>query len=186
MTGDFFSTHLGIQIVTILVGLVLLIWGRKLFWLAVGVIGFVTGLALAFQWTQAEPGWVVVLIALLAGVIGAVLASLAQKIAVGVAGFLTGGYAAAWLAQLAGIRPDPWVWILLIIGGIIGAGIALSLLEPALIGLTALAGAALVAQAIRAGPVISALVFVVLLVVGVVIQVKMLSQKHEVDEQDSR
>jgi hypothetical protein len=179
MAENFLATHIGIQIITIIAGLALLVLGRKLFWLGVGVIGFMVGLSLTLQWADNRTGWVVIIVAVLAGIIGAALASLAQKIAIGLAGFLLGGYMVAWLLQLLAIRPEMWMWVLLIIGGIIGAVTALSLLEPALIGLTAVAGATLVAQALNFGPVISALLFVALLVIGVIIQAKMLPQSRE-------
>ena len=178
MAENFLATHAGIQIITVIAGLALLALGRKLFWLGVGIIGFMVGLTLALQWADNRTGWVVIIVAVLAGIIGAVLASLAQKIAVGLAGFLLGGYMVAWVLQLLGIRLEVWMWVLLIIGGIVGAVIALSLLEPALIGLTAVAGATLVAQALNFGPIISVLLFVILLVIGIVIQAKMLPQSR--------
>jgi hypothetical protein len=180
MANNFLSIH---PVIMIVAGLALLVLGRKLFWLSVGVVGFLAGLWLALQWLNNEPMWLVIVIAVAVGFVGAILAIVAQKIAVGLAGFLLGGYAAAWLVYLVGLHPAAWAWILLIGGGIIGAVLALSLLEPALIGLTAVAGASLVVQAINTGPVVSALVFVVLLAVGVVIQVKTLPEKHEVSEQ---
>jgi hypothetical protein len=48
-------TNPGTQIVTILVGIVVLIAGRRLFWLFVGVVGFVAGLSLAFQLLADQP-----------------------------------------------------------------------------------------------------------------------------------
>jgi hypothetical protein len=46
MAEDFFLTNPGTQIISILVGIAVLTLGRKLFWLAVGVVGFILGLSL--------------------------------------------------------------------------------------------------------------------------------------------
>jgi hypothetical protein len=55
--------------------------------------------------------------------------------------------------------------------------LALSLLEYALIGISALIGAALIVQALNLNDVITAVLFVSLLIVGIVIQGKMLAEK---------
>ncbi|MBN1221355.1 MAG: DUF4203 domain-containing protein [Anaerolineae bacterium] len=177
MVADFFSSNLGLQIFFILVGLAVLTLGRKLFWLAVAALGFVLGLGLGIQLTHGQADWVVLVVALFVGGLGALLALLAQKIAVGVAGFLLGGYLATWLLQLLGFEPGQWVWILFIIGGIIGLILALSLLEMALIALTALIGASLIVRALQLSPALTGVLFLALLVVGVVVQAKMLAEK---------
>ena len=79
-------------LVTLVVGVAMLFLGRKLFWLLVGVIGFLIGLMVATDLFQAQPEWIILLVALVGGVIGALLALFVQNIAVAAAGFLLGGY----------------------------------------------------------------------------------------------
>ncbi len=166
-----------IQLVTILVGFLVLAVGRKLFWVFVGAVGFVVGLFLSAELLGGQPDWVLLVIALLAGVVGAVLAVLLQKVAVVIAGFIAGGYALLWLLQAFPFDPGQlFVWLLFIIGGIIGAILATFLFAVALIALSVVVGATLIVQAFNFGPMISALLFVVLLVVGLVVQTQVWQQ----------
>ena len=177
MAEDFFLTNPGTQIISILIGIVVLTLGRKLFWLAVGVVGFILGLSLVVRYMGGQPDWVILVTALVAGGIGALLAVLVQKVAAGVAGFLLGGYIAVWLLQLFELDLNQWAWLFFIIGGIIGIILILSLLELALIILSSLAGATLIVQAIPFSSLVAGLLFLTLLVVGIVIQARMLPEE---------
>src|SRR6266446_1724973 len=70
----------------LLVGLVLLVYGRRLYWLFVAGIGFLTGLALAPRLLVGQPEWMILLVALILALIGALLAVVAQKFVVGLVG----------------------------------------------------------------------------------------------------
>jgi hypothetical protein len=177
MADNFFLTNPGTQIISILVGIAVLTLGRKLFWLAVGVVGFILGLSLVVQYMSGQPDWVILITALVAGGIGALLAILAQKVAAGVAGFLLGGYIATWLLQLFELNLNQWTWLFFIIGGILGIILVLSLLELALIVLSSLAGATLIVQATHFSPLVTGLLFLALLVVGIVIQARTLPEE---------
>lgn len=165
------------QIIVILVGVIVLTMGRKLFWLAVAAIGFILGLSLGIHLTGGQADWIVLIVALFVGGLGALLAVLAQKIATAAAGFLLGGYLTTWLWQLLGFELNEWAWLLFIIGGIISLILVLSLLEVALIALSSIIGASLIVGALDLNPAIIGLVFLVLLGVGIVLQAKMLSKK---------
>jgi hypothetical protein len=177
MAEDFFLTNPGTQIISILVGIAVLTLGRKLFWLAVGVVGFILGLSLVVRYMSGQPDWVVLITALVVGGIGVLLAILVQRLAAGIAGFLLGGYLAVWLLQLFELNLNQWAWLFFIIGGIIGIILALSLFELALIVLSSLAGATLIVQAIHFSPLITSLLFLALLVVGIFIQARMLPEE---------
>jgi hypothetical protein len=157
-------------IINLLIGLALLLLGRKLFWLFVAVAGFVLGLVIAPLFLSGQPDWVVLLVAIGAGILGALLAVLVQEIAVAVAGFIFGGYALLSVLELASLNPGEWGWIVFIIGGIIGAALVLYLFDPALIVLSSLAGASLVSQALTLDPPVDLVVLVVLAAVGIAVQ----------------
>jgi hypothetical protein len=176
MIGHGLSSNLGIQILFFVVGLAVLLVGRKLFWLAVAALGFVLGLAVGFQLTDGQTDWLVLLVALLGGVIGAVLAIWLQKIAVAIAGLFLGGYLAVWLAEILGFSPTMWTWLIFIVGGIAGAILVLSLLEVALIGVTTLVGAALLVQVFPLSLAAATILFMALVIVGIVIQTQSLSR----------
>jgi peptidoglycan biosynthesis protein MviN/MurJ (putative lipid II flippase) len=157
----------------ILAGLALLTLGRRLFWLFVGLVGFVAGIVLATQFVQG-PEWEVLLIALAAGLLGVLFALVLQQAAVALAGFIAGGYLVITL--LNGLRWDAggphWAlyWTLAIVGGIVGAVLVLALFEWALIILSSLTGAVLIVQTIHPGTLLAAVLIAVLFIVGVIIQ----------------
>jgi hypothetical protein len=75
----------------ILIGLVLLFAGRRLFWLFVAGVGFASGYHYAQQiWVIHAP--ILVLISAIAvGAVGAIIAIFFQKVAIVIAGFAAGG-----------------------------------------------------------------------------------------------
>jgi Domain of unknown function (DUF4203) len=159
--------------VTLLVGLAVLLFGRRLFWLFVGAAGFAVGLHLAPRIFDG-PEWLVVVAALVLGILGAVLAIMFQWLAVGLGGFaagVQGGLAAASALRLDG----PWLWAAVFIAGIVVAALVLWLWDPALILLSALVGAALLTPLVPAPPVARPWVFLGLIVVGIVVQASLVS-----------
>lgn len=159
------------MIVRILVGMVLLFVGRRLFWFLVGFVGFVAGLSFGPQLFEGQPGWVLLLVAVVAGVLGALLALVLQRFAVGLAGFLIGGYLLAALAESLGLLANTSLsWIAYIIGGILGSLLTALLFEWALILLSALAGATLIVQSVQLTGIVQALLFLALLLIGVLVQ----------------
>jgi len=168
--------------VKILIGIVLLLWGRKVFWLFVAGIGFVVAMDLVtrlFAGPQAETMTLIALVAgLVAGVIGALLAIFLQRVAVGVAGFLAGGYIVLSFLEIVGAgEMTALSWVLAFVGGIIGLVLALVLLEWALIVLSSLSGAGLIAQSAGLNRSLAVLLFVVALIIGIVVQGRMLSRE---------
>jgi hypothetical protein len=174
---DFFTTNIGIRIITIVFGIAVLTLGRKLFWLATAVAGFILGLGLVIQSAPQLPDWLTLMVALLVGVIGAVLAVFVQKAAVGIAGLILGGYTLTSVLTIFDLGLGEWAWLLFIIGGILGLVLALALLEPALIVLSTLAGAILIVQAVNFSPLITGILFIGLLVVGFTVQSRMFDEK---------
>jgi ACR3 family arsenite efflux pump ArsB len=171
-------------LIFLLLGLLILLLGRQLFWLFVGAAGFVAGCALApilFP-HQGEP--FILVIGLVLGVVGILLAIFLQKIAVAVAGFAVGAFLAVELcAPLlggAGLHGGglriPGEWLCLLIGGILGAIAMLAFFNWALIILSSLDGAHLIIQglpAIRGIPPLGHyyfILFVILAIIGVAVQ----------------
>src|SRR6516164_9389471 len=98
--------NLSVPTVSVLVGVAILLLGRKLFWLFVAALGFVFGSQIAAQVThQPASAPVVLLVAIALGIVGAVLAILLQKIAIGVAGFIAGGRIALGLSAAVFAHP---------------------------------------------------------------------------------
>jgi hypothetical protein len=128
----------------IILGIALLIFGRVLYWLFIAIVGFLLGMELAQNLLADQQEWVRILVALGAGVLGALLAVFIQRLAFAIAGFFAGGYLAFLLALRLQNVGDPNIWS--IAGGIIGAIIAALLMDWAIIVLSSLAGAAAIAH----------------------------------------
>lgn len=156
--------------VRVVIGGLLLVLGRKLFWLFVAASGFAVGLTVATQLLHLQPEWVGLLVGLAVGALGALVAIFLQRLAVAVAGFLAGAYIAVSLASALGVTGTGTAWIILIIGGILGAALIAGIFEWALIGLSSLAGASLIVEGLHLASGTALLVGGLLFVVGVIIQ----------------
>ena len=158
----------------ILAGIGLLVLGRKLFWLFVGVLGFIWGIHAATAFFPGRPEWIVIAIALMAGVLGALIAVFVQWLAVGLAGFLAGGYIAARLLHVAALTTGNTYWIIFLIGGIIGLILIIILFGWALIILSSLVGAGLITENLSLSHSGALILFFVLAIAGILIQSRLL------------
>ena len=164
-------------VISLILGAALLMAGRKLFWLFVGAAGFVAGLQLATQFWQG-PELLAIVIGLVVGVVFALLAIFLQGVAIGVAGFLAGGYIFTVLAGMLGLDQGAFSWIVYLIGGIIGVLLVIFLFDWALITLSSLAGASLISQALPLSSGMGGVIFLALVIIGVVIQGSLLQRER--------
>lgn len=162
--------QISLPIISATVGAIVLLFGRKLFWLCVAAIGFAAGVELAPQLVH-EPSPILALtIAVVLGFIGALLALFLQKLAIAIAGFVAGGKLATALMTAFFAYQAQSYWIIFIIGGIIGALFLLMLFDWALIFISSLLGAYLICTALTLPTVGGVLLFVVLVLCGILIQ----------------
>lgn len=157
-------------ILEIVVGAALLLFGRKLFWLFVAALGFAAGIYFTSALIHNPPAWLALGVAILLGLIGAALALLVQKFAIGLAGFLAGGRLALSLAAAFIANPAAHDWITFVIGGAIGAILLLALFDWALIVLSSIEGARLIVGTLHLPHNGAMLAGVALAVAGIVIQ----------------
>jgi len=144
------SNTMGLAIAQIVVGLVMALFGRKLFWLFVAVGGFLVGWFFAPAiWdavrNDAMPDWARLVIGLVAAVILGFLAFKFTRIMVSVAGFFIIGAATVLAVDYFGgdvAQGTRNFWIAFGVGGVVGAIVMALLFDWALIVLTALFGAA--------------------------------------------
>ena len=151
----------------ILMGAALLVSGRKLFWLFVAAGGFVAGIQFATRVVHG-PEWLSIIIGLAVGIAFAVLAIFLRTFAIGLAGFFLGGSILSGIALTLGFERGGL--IIYIIGGILGIILVGMLFDWALISLSAFGGATLLVQGLDMARPASALAFIVLLIVGIVVQ----------------
>ena len=135
---------LGVAIAQIVVGLIQVLFGRRVIWLFVGIGGFLLGwfVAPAF-WDNIEL-WTRLVIGLVVGIVMAFLAYKFTRIMVAIAGFLVVGVATVLAVRyFGGSAPNGSrnFWIAFGCGGVVGAIVLGMFFSWALIVLTSLAGA---------------------------------------------
>jgi hypothetical protein len=148
------SMHFSVAIVGALIGVVILFFGRKLFWLCVAAVGFAAGVEIAPHLVH-EPS---------------PLLAFLQKIAIAVLGFLAGGKLAGSIAAAFFVQYAQYSTIIFVVGGIIGAILLLVLFDWALIVVSSLIGAHLIQSTIVLPPSGSTIVFIGLTILGIVVQ----------------
>src|SRR5512144_242585 len=120
-------------VINILVGIILLVAGRRLFWLLLAALGFAFGLMAASQLFHIENATIALAVAVGCGILGALLTIFLERLAVEVAGFLAGAYIAS--ALTGGGQGGFPSWIVFVVGGIIGLVLVALLFEWALVAL---------------------------------------------------
>lgn len=160
------------QIVNVVLGAILLFFGRTLYWVFVGIVGFLLGMMLADEYLRSQSEVVQFIAAVVAGIIGALLAVFVQRLAFAVGGFFAGGYIALRIAEHFGVlNENNTIWF--VIGGVIGAIVSAMLMDWAIIVLSSLAGAAAIVSGltgIQMDSSVRSILFLVLAVIGIVVQ----------------
>ena len=157
-------------IISLLVGIALLLFGRRLFWLFVAALGFAVGLQLAPYLMQNPPLWLSLAVSLVLGLVGALLAFLLQKLAIGVAGFLVGGRIAVAVVAAFMVQHAQYYGITFVIGGILGAILLLLLFDWALIIFSSIEGARLIASSVHLPSTGLTILVVALTIFGIIVQ----------------
>ena len=159
-------------IVGALIGAVILFFGRKLFWLCVAAVGFAAGVEIAPHLVHEPSPLLALAIALVLGLIGALLALFLQKVAIAVLGFLAGGKLAGAIAAAFLVHYAQHSTVIFVIGGLLGAILLLVLFDWALIVVSSLIGAHLIVyqSAIALPQSGSIIVFIGLAIIGILVQ----------------
>ncbi|MEM7352930.1 MAG: DUF4203 domain-containing protein [Acidobacteriota bacterium] len=177
-----FANYNGTHVLAISLGVVLLIFGRKLYWLALGGIGFFLGLWLADQVLDMRSTGLELGIGFLMGILGAYLVSAAQRVAIGLGGFVVGGamayWVAAWLAVPLQWQPGAWLWIAGMAGAILGTMVAALLFDASLVALSSLIGALLLSRASQIGQPHESWLFLILVLIGMMAQSGQHGRRH--------
>ena len=162
------------ELLKIILGLILLVFGRKLFWLFVAIAGFMVGMEFVAVILADQPPWIVLVLALGAGLLGALLAVFAQRVAFALAGFYAGAYLALILAQSFFPAGDRLVFFA--VGGVIGGVFAALVVDQTIILLSCLVGAGAIVEALGMGKMVSIIVFVVLVATGAWVQARVMNR----------
>lgn len=155
----------------ILLGILLLTAGQRLFWLFVGSLGFVAGMEVAKLTIGYEPAWAILLASLFCGAMGALLAIFFQTLAIGVGGFVAGATITTYLLNLAGFTSFP---LLPLLGGVLCLILLYVAFDWTLIVLSTVAGSTLITQSIPIDQHLQAALYAVLIVIGLILQTNQL------------
>ncbi len=154
------------------IGILLLVGGRKFFWFFVGAIGFITGFTLAENFLGVDSFLISMSIGVILGVIGMVVALFLQGFAIVAGGFLAGvNIAYIILKSLGPVSPEI-LWISCIGGGILGAILLFLLFDWALILLSSMAGGAVITDPLTLDPKLETAIAIVLTLLGIFFQTK--------------
>ncbi len=154
-----------------IVGVVLLVTGKRLLWLLAAVVGFFVAFSLV-QSSLPDLGLELRLgVAGLVGLLAAGLALLVQKVGVGLVGAGVGGFSVFWLLSNAGYQVSGLGWLAVAVGAVVGLLLGRGVFKLGLAVLSSVAGAALILEALGGGTAYQPLVLLGIAAVGVMIQV---------------
>jgi hypothetical protein len=165
-------------LIQIALGAVLLLAGRRLYWLLAGAAGFVLGLFLTQQLPSDQSQTVMLLASLALGALFAVLAVVGQRFIIGLVGFVAGGIGLNWLFTAFSFTPaEPSTLLTIavfIAGGIAGAFLVSRLFDLGLVVLSSLIGAGLalggLGEMVALPDALGAIPLIVLTVIGIAVQ----------------
>ncbi|HET7144820.1 MAG TPA: hypothetical protein VFI68_12440 [Anaerolineales bacterium] len=165
-------------IINLILGLGLLLSGRKLFWIFVAAAGFFVGVEITARYWKG-PEWLSIVVGVVLGILFALLALGLKTLAISIAGFFLGGSALFSLATAFGFERG--IFVLYIIGGVLGVIFISVFFDWALITISSLAGASMIAQTLDITRPVAGLVFIGLLIVGIVVQSNDLQKDKKLD-----
>jgi hypothetical protein len=165
-----------IGVFSLLIGSGLLLLGRKLFWFLSGAVGFLIGIEIARRITF--PSELTLLLSALGlGVLFAVMAVFLESVLIVVVGFLGGGVTLVRVIGILGWESRLGDAVAFVVGGILGAVLIVWLFNAALITISSLAGASLIASSLPLQALERSFVFWGLAILGILIQSFALSRE---------
>jgi hypothetical protein len=158
------------QLFIVLLGLIVLIYGRRLFWIFIAIAGFLAGMEFTRAVFDNQPYWIMLLGGVTAGLIGSLLAVFVERIAFVLAGFYAGSYLGMMICHTFGFMGKDLFFI--IIGGLIGAVFSGLLMNWAIILLSCLVGAAAISSQLELDQTFRTIVFIALVMIGAYTQAR--------------
>jgi hypothetical protein len=159
-------------LISLTLGILLSIFGRRIFWLLIGAGGFIAGIIIFDRFFPEQTGGLPLITALLIGLAGAGLAVFLQKTAVWVIGFFAGSFITLTLFSLFGLDLGNMAWLFIVFGGAVGAALTILLFEWALVILSSLAGSVIIVNAVRVEQPLTTGLLVAIFVFGLIIQLR--------------
>jgi hypothetical protein len=159
-----------VQLITILLGFIILVGGNQLYWLFVGAAGFFLGVQITELIGFDQTLWQQLTFALAVGLSATFLSYYQRKIMVYLAGFLAGGYFITSMPAVLGWSDILGGWQAFVLAGALTVLALILAYDLALIVISSLWGAAMIAQNLRLASISPQAAFVVLILFGVIAQ----------------
>lgn len=151
-------------------GAALIALGRRLYWLFVAAVGFLIGLRGAETFLHQAPDWMHILLAVIAGLLGAGLAVVLQRFGIVLAGAVAGAFLANGFLDFLGLGSASWGWVLYVVAAVLGALLLSLLFNWALIVLSSIFGSVLIVQALDLATPWNTVLFLCALAAGLLLQ----------------
>lgn len=151
-------------------GVLLLFFGRKAMWLFVALVGFLLAARFVPEMLPGQSQSVILTLSLIAGLLGALLAILLQKLAVGLAGLAAGAFITHTILGIASVAAGQNQWLLILAGALIGAVLAGSLFDWAMILVTSATGAVLIYQGLNLQLSFYYIILAGVMLLGIIVQ----------------
>lgn len=152
-------------------GLLVALAGRRLFWLAFALAGFLLGFRMAAGLVDG-PEWLTWAVGVGAGGILAVMAVFLEGLALAAGAFFAGVLLTVDIAAALGVGGHPQIWLAWLAGGALVMVLAMALLPWALAIISAVLGGLMVAEGLAWAPDIRLVTFAVVAGAGLLIQVR--------------
>lgn len=156
----------------LVLGVGLVFWGKRLFWLFIAAAGFLFGMTTSQSLMPDEVIWFYLIVAAICAGVAVVLVRLLKNIAFGVGGFVLGAYLADGVMQLLELDFGTFSWVIIILAGAAGAALMLLLFNCALIVLSASVGSLLITRSIPGEAPGNQILFLGLIVLGFLAQTR--------------
>ncbi len=165
----FVPESIPVSVVQVAAGLVLVFWGRQLFWFFVGVIGFILGFRIGLS--LFPDSTLTLVVACAVGLIATLLSIVLEKFLIVVAAAAAGWVLCMRLAEIlgAGSQLSP---LLAICGAVLFAVFSLMVFDVALAVISSLSGAALVLEPFSVTGMLALLVFAAIAAIGMAVQLR--------------
>lgn len=154
----------------LVLGLLALVYGQRMFWMFVGIAGFLAGWELTRILTSEQEPLFSMAGGLAAGTTGALLAKYQERIAIFVAGFLAGAYLAIVISDFIGLMVPGLLWGA--VGGFMGAVLTGIFKDWAVMILSSLVGAGAITSQLRLEVGYMPLIFLGLAAIGIYTQAR--------------
>jgi FAD/FMN-containing dehydrogenase len=158
-----------VTLVSLVAGLLLLLAGKKTFWLFLGLAGIAVAIAFVPRIFPDLDQQSLLLVSIAAGIIGGILAFALSRALVWVGGFVAGGYLGV-IAWQTVVHAPAFPWVAAVVGGIVGMLVAKFLFDSALVLASSAVGAALLVHVSGLEGTTGLAALVVLTAAGIIVQ----------------